>query len=104
METLHRKDLMRLAAKRAGVSQQAADAVMDAVAVEIALALAEEIAVVWTGFVKFTPRSIAARRGVNPRTGEHIAIPDRRVIGITSSNALRERVAAVRAKRANASG
>jgi DNA-binding protein HU-beta len=71
---MNKTELAGQIAERAGVSAAEAGRVLDATleSIEAALAAGQEVSI--TGFGKFTVADRAARQGVNPATGERIAI------------------------------
>ena len=69
----------RLAQDRRVGSKKAAAEAVEAVLDGIASALGSGQSVNLTGFGKFSVAERAPRQGVNPRTGERITIPSRRV-------------------------
>jgi DNA-binding protein HU-beta len=71
---VNKTQLAERVAERAGVSGAEAGRVLDATleTIEDALAAGQEVAI--TGFGKFSVADRAARQGVNPATGEPIAI------------------------------
>jgi DNA-binding protein HU-beta len=71
---VNKTELAEQIAQRAGVSGAEAGRVLDATlqTIEAALASGDEVTI--TGFGKFTVADRAARQGVNPATGEPIAI------------------------------
>jgi DNA-binding protein HU-beta len=71
--------------------KQAADA-LDAILDSIGDVLGKGGEVNLTGFGKFHVSRRAPRRGVNPRTGEPIAIPGGRVPRFTAGSALKAKV------------
>ena len=71
---MNKTQLAEQVAERAGVSGAEAGRVLEATiqTIEEALAAGQEVAI--TGFGKFSVADRAARQGVNPATGEPIAI------------------------------
>jgi DNA-binding protein HU-beta len=71
---MNKTELADQVAERAGVSGAEAGRVLDATlqAIEDALAAGQDVSI--TGFGKFSVADRAARQGVNPATGEPIAI------------------------------
>ena len=71
---MNKTQLAEQVAERAGVSGAEAGRVLEATlqTIEDALAAGQEVAI--TGFGKFSVADRAARQGVNPATGESIAI------------------------------
>jgi DNA-binding protein HU-beta len=85
-------DLVSRIAKDAGISQKAADIVLNSFIQSIQNTLREEgqIRIPDLGTFKISKRN--ARTGVNPRTGEKIDIPEAHVPSFTAAKALREAV------------
>jgi DNA-binding protein HU-beta len=83
-------ELVARIAEKAGVSKKAADRCLKAFieAVEDALQKGERIAL--PGFGIFQVRERAARKGRNPRTGEIMTIPARKVVVFKAAKQLRE--------------
>jgi DNA-binding protein HU-beta len=71
---MNKTELAGQIAERAGVSAAEAGRVLDATlqSIEAALAAGDEVSI--TGFGKFSVADRAARQGVNPATGERMAI------------------------------
>jgi len=85
-------ELVAKIAEAAGVSKKQADRCLKAFieAVEDALVKGERIAL--PGFGIFQVRERSARKGRNPRTGEEITIPARKVVVFKPAKQLREKV------------
>ena len=75
-----------------GVFKPVAAKAVEAVISNITNALAEEEPVVFRGFGKFTVRHRKSRKGRNPRTGETIEIPARKVPIFKPGGPLRHKV------------
>lgn len=74
-----KSELIASIAERAGISKRDAAAALDATIGSISDELANGGAVTLTGFGTFKTAHRAARRGINPRTGESVAIAAARV-------------------------
>ncbi len=85
-------ELVARMAEMAGVSKKQADRCLKAFieAVEDALAKGERVAL--PGFGIFQVKERAERKGRNPRTGEIITIPARKVVVFKPAKQLKERV------------
>lgn len=83
-------ELTGIVAKRAGVSQKQAAAVLDAFfrTVEKAAAQGDDVRI--PGFGSFVVRERAARKGRDPKTGQEIEIPARKVAVFKPGKELRE--------------
>jgi DNA-binding protein HU-beta len=89
---MNKTDLAGQIAERAGVSAAEAGRVLDATlqSIEAALAAGEEVSI--TGFGRFSVADRAARRGVNPATGERMAIAASKAPRFTAGSRLKEAV------------
>lgn len=78
--------------EQAGISEHDAESVFEQIIelLKSVLQTGEEIAI--TGFGKFRVRSKTARVGRNPRTGESVTIPARRVVTFQASSLLKKYV------------
>jgi integration host factor subunit alpha len=85
-------DIAKHVQEVAGISEHEAEALLDQILelVKSTLKVGEEVTV--TGFGKFRVRTKNARIGRNPRTGEEITIPARRVVTFQASRLLKEYV------------
>lgn len=83
-------ELVAAVAERAGVSKKVADAVLDAYFRVVQDAVAEGKEVRVPGFGAFVVRERAARKVKDPRTGEEITVPARKVVVFKPFAALRE--------------
>jgi DNA-binding protein HU-beta len=83
-------ELIARAAEKAGVSKKQADRCLKAFieVIEDALKKGERIAI--PGFGIFQVKERAARKGRNPRTGEIIEIPARKVVHFKPAKQLRD--------------
>ena len=89
---MNKTDLAGQIAERAGVSAAEAGRVLDATlqSIEAALAAGQEVSI--TGFGRFSVADRAARQGVNPATGEPMAIAASKAPRFTAGSRLKEAV------------
>ena len=89
---MNRIELTRAIAQRAGLEEKQAAAALEALtaAIREGLDAGEKIAL--TGFGTFEVRTRAARQSRNPRTGEAVAVPEKRVPAFKAGKALRDAV------------
>lgn len=89
---MNKTDLAGQIAARAGVSAAEAGRVLDATlqSIEEALAAGEEVSI--TGFGRFRVADRAARQGVNPATGEPMAIAASKAPRFTAGSRLKDAV------------
>jgi DNA-binding protein HU-beta len=92
MNDLHKRDLIRILAKRTRLTQATVETVLDAFGDELAFQLKQECSVVWTGIGTFEMRERSGRSGINPQTGERVPIPATRVPGFTCAAPFKSRV------------
>jgi DNA-binding protein HU-beta len=85
-------DLVAAIAEGAGLTKKAATDALEATIGSITAELASGGSVTLTGFGTFKVADRAARTGVNPRTGEAIQIPARRVPVFKAGKGLRDAV------------
>jgi DNA-binding protein HU-beta len=90
--TMNKSELTGQVAQRAGVTGAEAGRVLEATlaAIEEALASGSEVNI--TGFGKFSVAERAARRGVNPATGEPMAIAASRAARFSAGAKLKQAV------------
>ncbi len=72
---MNKTELIEEVAKKANLSKKDTDACLSAFVSVINETLAKKDKVQWTGFGTFELRERAARKGVNPATGQQINIP-----------------------------
>jgi DNA-binding protein HU-beta len=91
---MNKTELAGQIAERAGVSAAEAGRVLDATlqSIETALASGDEVTI--TGFGKFSVAERAARQGVNPATGEPMAIAASRAPRFSAGARLKDAVKA----------
>ena len=83
-------ELIARAAEKAGVSKKQADRCLKAFIEVIVDALQQGEKIAIPGFGIFQVKERAARKGRNPRTGEIITIPARKVVHFKPAKQLRE--------------
>ena len=89
---MNKGDLVAAVAGDAGVSKSQAQAAVDSVLSNIEGTLAGGGRVALVGFGTFSASHRNARQGRNPRTGEPIRIPARKVARFTPGKALKEAI------------
>ena len=89
---MNKSELIDAVAAAADLSKSDAGAAVDAVVATITKALSEGDTVSLIGFGTFKVSERAARTGRNPRTGDEIDIPARKVPAFTSGKALKDAV------------
>jgi len=77
---MNKNELVKNIATSAGLSQVAAEKALNAFMDTIKDSLAKGDAVTMVGFGSFSVSKRAARTGRNPRTGESINIPEKKVV------------------------
>ena len=85
-------ELVAEIAKQAGISKKEADAALKAAVAAISDALKKGERIAIPGLGIFTVKNRAARKGRNPRTGEVIQIPARKVVAFKPAKDLRESI------------
>jgi DNA-binding protein HU-beta len=85
---MNKKELVDAMAKKAGVSANEANKVLDAFVDVVGEALKSGDSVQLVGFLSLKVSERAARQGINPRTGESISIPAKKVVKVKVSKAL----------------
>lgn len=89
---MNKTELINAVADRSGLTKKAANDAVEAVLESISSALASGDKVTLVGFGTFEVRDRAARKGVNPATGEAIDIPAGKVPAFKAGKSLREAV------------
>jgi len=89
---MNKQDLVRKIAQDTGVSKSSAAATIDALLASITRALKKGDAITFVGFGTFKTSQRKARVARNPRTGDAIKIPKRRVVRFTAGKALKSAV------------
>ncbi len=85
-------ELVAEIAKQAGITKKQADAALKAAVAAISEALKREERVAIPKLGIFSVKQRAARKGRNPRTGEVIEIPARKVVAFKPAKELRDSV------------
>lgn len=91
---MNKSDLIAQVAEKTGLTKKVAGDAVESVFAIITDALAAGEKVTLVGFGTFEVRERAARRGVNPATGESIEIPASRVPAFKAGKSLKEAVSA----------
>lgn len=90
---MNKSDLIAKVAAKTDLTKKAAADAVEAVLESISEALVAGDRVTLVGFGTFEVRDRAARRGVNPSTGQPIQIPASRVPAFKAGRSLRDSVA-----------
>ena len=85
-------DLVNVVATETEVSKKTVDTVVNGVLEAIANALKENDKVQLIGFGTFEVKTVAAREGHNPKTGETIQIPESKKVSFSASKVLKDLV------------
>ena len=88
-----KQDLINAIAAKTGQSKKDAEASVEAMSAAIIDALQNGGEAVLPGLGKLTVKEKAERRGRNPKTGEEITIPAKRVPHFSAAKALKDAVA-----------
>ncbi len=86
---MHKNEFIKQVAKETALSRREVSQVLQCSINLIAQSLHNGDKVVLTGFGTFEMRTRRERRGVNPKTKEHITIPFTRTPGFTASTGLK---------------
>ena len=89
---MNKADLVNLVAARTELTKTDVSLVVDAAIDTIIDSVVEGKKVSILGFGSFEPRDRSARQGLNPKTGEKIAIPAKRVPAFTAGKLFKDRV------------
>ena len=89
---MNKADLVNLVAARTELTKTDVSLVVDAAIDTIIDSVVEGKKVSILGFGSFEPRDRSARQGWNPKTGEKIAIPAKRVPAFTAGKLFKDRV------------
>ncbi len=85
-------DLVNVVSANTEISKKTVDAVVNGVLEAIAGALKDGDKVQLIGFGNFELKSVAAREGHNPKTGEAIQIPECKKVSFSASKVLKDSV------------
>ena len=89
---MNKRDLIAQIAQDTGVTKSSAGAAVESLLETITNALTKGDAITFVGFGTFKTTQRRARVAKNPRTGDAIKIPKRRVVRFTAGKALRSAV------------
>ena len=89
---MNKTDLINVVAAEANLTKKDAEAAVNATLVAIANALKDGDKVQLLGFGTFEVKDVAARKGLNPKTGETIDIPACKKPGFSAAKALKDAV------------
>ena len=87
-----KKDFIEKYAAKTGVSKKAAGEYVDAFLEILEESLIEKAGVQFVGFGTFETKITKERKGRNPKTGEEITIPAKKVVSFKVGSALKEKV------------
>ena len=87
-----KRDLVLAVAKKANLTNKAADEAIDALLLTIRDTLKRGDKVVITGFGTYSVRERKERKGRNPKTGQNLMIAARRVPGFSPGKTLRKAI------------
>jgi DNA-binding protein HU-beta len=90
--TMNKADLVNLVAARTELTKTEVSLVVDAAIETIIDSVVEGKKVSILGFGSFEPRERSARQGLNPKTGDKIKIPAKRVPAFTAGKLFKDRV------------
>ncbi len=90
--TVTRADLTEAVYQEVGLSRNESAQPVESVLEEVASTLAQGEAVKVSSFGTFSVRDKAQRIGRNPKTGEEVPIPPRRVVLFRASHMLKDRI------------
>ena len=89
---MNKKDIVEAVHAKVGFSKRETAAMVDKAFELLRVALAEGDSVLISGFGKFSVRERKAHKGRNPKTGETITLPARKVVTFKVSRVLKERI------------
>jgi len=89
---MNKQDLVARIAQETGATKSSAAAAVDSLLEGITRALKKGEAITFVGFGTFKTTHRRARVAKNPRTGDAITIPKRRVVRFTAGKALKSAV------------
>ncbi len=89
---MNKKDIVEAIHARVGFSKRETAAIVDKAFELLKTVLAEGDSVMISGFGKFCVRGKKAHKGRNPKTGETITLPARKVVTLKVSRVLKERI------------
>ena len=89
---MNKKDIVEAIHARVGFSKREAVAIVDKTLELLKTALAEGGSVMISAFGKFSVHEKRAHKGRNPKTGETMTLPARKVVTFKVSRLLKERI------------
>ncbi len=89
---MKKEDLVRTLSEKAGISRKQAQEFIEAFVESMIEGIKRDGRVLLVGFGTFEVVERKGRKGVNPRTGEKIEIPPKKVVKFRSGKLLREAV------------
>ena len=89
---MNKKDIIEAIHARVGFSKRETGAIVDKALELLKTALAEGDSVMISAFGKFSVRERKTRKGRNPKTGETITLPARKVVTFKVSRVLKEQI------------
>ena len=89
---MNKQELVSAIAEKAGLTKADSEKALNAFTASVADALGKGDSVQLVGFGTFSVSARAARSGKNPRTGEKIAIPAKKVAKFKAGKALADKV------------
>ena len=89
---MNKKDIVEAIHTKVGFSKRETAAIVDKALELLKTALAEGDSVMISSFGKFSLREKKAHKGRNPKTGESITLPARKVVTFKVSRVLKERI------------
>jgi len=89
---MNKKDIVQAIHSKVGFSRRETAAIVDTALELMKTALAQGDSVMISAFGKFSVREKKAHKGRNPKTGETITLPPRKVITFKISRGLKERI------------
>jgi integration host factor subunit alpha len=89
---MNKKDIVAAIHARVGFSKRETAAIVDKALELLKTTLAEGDSVMISAFGKFSVREKKAHEGRNPKTGETITLPARKVVTFKVSRVLKERI------------
>jgi len=95
-EEMTKKELVSMVAERNGIPKKTVEMTLEALSEVMVEALLQGEKISFLGLGSFSVLRRASRKGRNPRTGEPLTIPERKVIKFRPSKTLTERLRGVR--------
>ena len=89
---MNKKDIVEAIHSKVGFSKRETAAIVDKALELLKTALAEGDSVMISSFGKFSVREKKAHKGRNPKTGETMTLPARKVVTFKVSRVLKERI------------